>query len=61
MRCVLTAKRAILLQLDTLGLLLFVLHAGVINMLAYGALEMDDLSHRSCLVLIPISGALDRV
>ena len=47
----LPAKRTILLELKALRLLLLVLHAGVIDPLTFGTLEMYDLAHRSCLVL----------
>ena len=52
-RRVLLAKRTVFLQLKALGLLFFVLHTRVIDTLAFCALEMDDLSHRSCLMLYP--------
>ena len=48
----LPAKGTILLELETLGLLFLVLHAGIVDSLAFGTLEMDDLAHRSCLVFI---------
>ena len=47
----LPAKRTILLELKTLRFLFFVLHAGVVDPLTLGTLEMYDLAHRSCLVL----------
>ena len=45
------AKRTILLKLKTLGLFLLVLHAGVIDALTFCTLKMNDLSHKSCLVV----------
>ena len=47
------AKWAIFLKLKALRLFLLVLHAGVIDALTFCALKMDDLSHKSCLVLYP--------
>ena len=50
MRQMFFTERAILLKLNALGLFFLVLHAGVIDALTFGALKMDDLSHKSCLV-----------
>ena len=48
-RRVLLVETAILAELNTLRLLLFVLHAGIIDALTNRALKMNDLSHKSCL------------
>lgn len=49
----LPAKRTILLKLNAFRLLLLVFHAGIIDALTFGTLKMDDLSHKSCLVVKP--------
>ena len=41
----LSLRRTILLELDTLGLLLFVFGARIINPTAFGALKMNDFTH----------------
>jgi hypothetical protein len=50
-RYMLLAKGAIFLKFKSLRLFLLVFHAGVIDALTFCTLKMDDLSHRSCLML----------
>lgn len=51
MRQMLLAKRTVFLEFEALRLLFLVLHARIVDALTFCALEMDDLSHRSYLML----------
>jgi hypothetical protein len=41
MQCVFSAERAVLVQFETVGIVLFVLHGVVISLLALGAAQSD--------------------